>query len=74
MSEERERAMLSEIREMLAMDLSTLAERYQISIENANDYCKTKGIAILDCVIDNLDDLIRQKNESAHYKGLAAEN
>lgn len=61
MSEERERALLSEIREMFAMDLSTVAERYSVGIDSANDYRTTKAIAILDCVIDNLNELIAEK-------------
>lgn len=61
MSEERERALLMEIREMLAMDLSSISEKYQVGIDNANDYRTTKAIAVLDCVIDNLNELIAAK-------------
>ncbi len=71
MSEERELSLLSEIREMLAMDLSTLSEKYRVSIENAEAYRNAKATAIIDCVIDNLNDLIQAKNTQAHYKGIA---
>lgn len=71
MSEERELSLLTEIREMLAMDLSTLSEKYRVSIENAETYRNAKATAIIDCVIDNLNDLIQAKNTQAHYKGIA---
>lgn len=71
MSEERELALLTEIREMLAMDLSTLAERYRVSIENAEAYRNAKATATIDCIIDNLNDLIQAKNNQEHYKGMA---
>jgi hypothetical protein len=74
MSEERELALLTEIRTMLAMDKTTLAETYQISIDSADDYRNTKATAIIDCIIDNLNDLIQRKNEQDHYKGFAAQN
>ena len=73
MSEERELALLTEIRQMLAMDKTTLSEHYQISIDSADDYRNTKATAIIDCIIDNLQDLINQKNAKEHYKGLAKE-
>jgi hypothetical protein len=73
MSEEREMALLNEIREMFAMDKSTLAERCRISIDAVDDYRLAKAMAIIDCVIDNLQELIRTKNEKQHYKGIAAE-
>lgn len=73
MSEEREMALLSEIRDMLAMDLSTIAEKYHVGIDNADDYRTTKAMAVLDCVIDNLNELILAKNTQAHYKGIAKE-
>ena len=73
MSEEREMAMLNEIREMFAMDKSTLAERYKIGVDAVDDYRVAKATAIIDCVIDNLQELIRAKNEKLHYKGIATE-
>lgn len=73
MSEERELALLTEIRQMLAMDKTTLSETYQISIDAADDYCKTKSIATIDCIIDNLQELIREKERKQHYKGVANE-
>lgn len=73
MSEERELALLTEIRQMLAMDKTTLSETYQISIDAADDYCKTKAIATIDCIIDNLQELIREKERKQHYKGVANE-
>ena len=73
MSEERELALLQEIREMLAMDKSTLAEHYKISIDAVDVFMKAKATAIIDCIIDNLQDLIQQKNAKAHYKGMANE-
>ena len=73
MTEERELALLTEIRQMLTMDKTSLAETYQIGIDSADDYCKTKAIATIDCIIDNLQDLIREKEERKHYKGLAHE-
>ena len=73
MSEERELALLTEIRAMLAMDKTTLSETYQISIDAADDYCKTKSIATIDCIIDNLQELIREKERKQHYKGVANE-
>ena len=73
MSEERELALLTEIRQMLSMDKTTLSEHYQISIDAADEYRNTKATAIIDCIIDNLQDLIRQKETTKHYKGMANE-
>lgn len=73
MSEERELALLTEIRQMLAMDKTTLSETYQISIDAADDYRNTKATAIIDCIIDNLQDLIKEKEKKQHYKGVANE-
>ena len=47
MSEERELALLTEIRTMLAMDKTKLAETYQISIDSADDYRNTKAKVLL---------------------------
>lgn len=73
MTEERELALLTEIRQMLAMDKTTLSEHYQISIDSADDYRNTKATAIIDCIIDNLQELIREKERKQHYKGIANE-
>jgi hypothetical protein len=55
------------------MDKTSLAEAYQISIDSADDYRNTKATAIIDCIIDNLQDLIAEKERKQHYKGLANE-
>ena len=73
MSEERELALLTEIRQMLTMDKTSLAEAYQIGIDSVDDYRTTKSIAVIDCIIDNLKDLIAEKERKQHYKGIANE-
>ena len=73
MTEERELLLLTEIREMLAMDKSTLAEHYKISIDAVDVFMNAKATAIIDCIIDNLQDLIQQKQDKKHYKGIANE-
>ena len=73
MTEERELLLLTEIREMLTMDKSTLAEHYKISIDAVDVFMNAKATAIIDCIIDNLQDLIQQKQTKQHYKGIANE-
>ena len=73
MTEERELLLLTEIREMLTMDKSTLAEHYKISIDAVDVFMNAKATAIIDCIIDNLQDLIQQKQAKQHYKGIANE-
>ena len=73
MSEERELALLTEIRQMLTMDKTSMAEAYQIGINSVDDYRTTKSIAVIDCIIDNLKDLIAEKERKQHYKGIANE-
>lgn len=68
---QQERKLLAEIRTMAAMDKSTLAEKYHQSIDNADEYFKTKTCAVLDVIIDDLDYEIAKNEEEKHYKGTA---
>ena len=56
---------------MAAMDKSTLAETFHQSIDNADEYFKTKTCAVLDVIIDDLDYEIAQSEAEKHYKGTA---
>lgn len=58
MTLEREKIMLTEIREMASMDKTEIAERYKIPIDAAEIYRMTKTTAVLDTVIDGLDEAI----------------
>ena len=58
---------------MAAMDKSTLAETYHQSIDNADEYFKTKTCAVLDVIIDDLDYEIQKEEQQKHYKGTAGQ-
>ena len=69
MTLEREKLMLTEIREMAAMDKSEISERYKVPIDSADVYRTTKTIAVLDTVVDGLDEAIAyQAAEAAKQK------
>lgn len=73
MTAQLERKMLSEIRDMAAMDKSGIAERYKVPIDGADDYFRTKTTAVLDVIIDGLDQEIAYNQEKEHYKGVTGE-
>ena len=58
MTLEREKQMLTELREMAALDKSAIADRYQVPVDAADIYRQTKTVAVLDTVIDSLDEAI----------------
>lgn len=69
MSAEQEKRMLSEIREMMALDKSQIAEKYKVPLDTADDYAKTKTVAVLDVILDGLAQEIAVAKSNAHYKG-----
>lgn len=73
MKVQMEKRMLSEVRQMAAMDKTTIAETYHVPVDCADDYFKTKTTAVLDVVIDGLDAEIEAQNMKEHYKGIANE-
>jgi len=58
MTLERERQMLTELRELASLDKTAIADRYQVAVDAADIYRQTKTVAVLDTVIDGLDDSI----------------
>lgn len=71
MTIEQEHKMLADVREMLAMDKSKIAEKYLVELESAYDYSKSRACAVLDVVLDGLEYEIQAKNDMKHYKGVA---
>ena len=66
MTAEKEYKMLKDIRDMMAMDKSKIAETYLVELDNANDYAKSRAIAVLDVVLDDLVyELEVRKNKTA---------
>lgn len=64
MTMQQERDHLAEIREMLAVDKSTVAERFHQPIDMVDEYIKAKTCAVLDVIIDDLDyEIARKKDE-----------
>ena len=58
---------------MAAMDKTTIAETYHVGIDVADDYFKTKTVAVLDVVIDGLDQIIEERDMEKHYKGVTGD-
>ena len=50
------------------MNKSTIAETYHVGIDVADDYFKTKAVAVLDVVIDGLDQIIEENERKKHYR------
>ena len=65
MTLEREKLMLTELRDMAALDKSAIADKYQISVDAADIYRMTKTVAVLDTVIDSLDEAIIWQQQEA---------
>lgn len=64
MTMQQERDHLAEIRAMMAVDKSTVAEKYNQQIEMVDEYIKAKTCAVLDVIIDDLDyEIARKKDE-----------
>lgn len=55
MTMEREKALLSAIREIAQMSNSDIAQRYQVPVEGAEAYFKSKIVSTMDIIIDDLD-------------------
>ena len=58
MSLEREKQMLTELRQLASMDKTDIADAYKVPVDAADIYRQTKTTAVLDTVIDSLDDAI----------------
>lgn len=65
----RERELLTELREMASLDKTDLAERYRVPIDAADSYFRVKVMAVLDTIVDGLNEEIQYQDEKAHYKG-----
>lgn len=50
--------MLTELRDLATMDKTDIAEKYKIPIDAAEIYRTTKTTAVLDTVLDGLDEAI----------------
>ena len=70
MTAEKEYKMLKDIRDMMAMDKSKIAETYLVELDNANDYAKSRAIAVLDVVLDDLVYELEVRKNNEHYKGV----
>lgn len=70
MTVEKEHKMLKDVREMLAMDKSKVAETYLVELDNAPDYVRSRAIAVLDVVLDDLAYDIEVNRANQHYKGV----
>ena len=70
MTLQREKQLLTEVRDMAALDKTSMSERYKIPVDGADDYFRIKCVAVLDTVIDGLDEEIEFQERQKHYKGI----
>lgn len=61
MTMEREKALLSEIREMAQMSNTDIAQRVQVPVEGADAYFKSKIVSTMDIIIDELDYMMMEE-------------
>ncbi|MBQ1203324.1 MAG: hypothetical protein IIX61_05935 [Loktanella sp.] len=71
MTIQREIQLLSEVRDMaLLSSASDISQRYGISIDGADAYVKAKIVAIIDTVLDGLnDELAYQQSQQSKKQG-----
>lgn len=63
MTLEREKKMLLELRQMASMDKTEIAELYKVPIDSADVYRMTKTTAVLDTIMDSLDEEIAYRDQ-----------
>lgn len=61
MTMEREKALLSAIKEIAQMSNSDIAQRYQVPVEGAEAYFKSKIVSTMDIIIDELDYMMMEE-------------